>query len=100
MSAIPHVIEPRIGDLGSIEVRRVLPSGERGALRPLVFFDPMGPAIRPGDVNVMTAVRRTAAYPVELRLKFARAHRGREGRLEEGSLCGRARRSGVHSAAG
>ncbi len=37
------VIVPRIRDLGGLEVRRVLPAGERRMIGPFIFFDQMGP---------------------------------------------------------
>lgn len=38
------VINPRARDIGSFEVRRVLPYAKRRSLGPFVFFDHMGPA--------------------------------------------------------
>jgi redox-sensitive bicupin YhaK (pirin superfamily) len=40
-------IEPVTRDLGDFSVRRVLPSPERRAVGPFVFFDHMGPAVFP-----------------------------------------------------
>src|SRR5579859_1307641 len=37
------VIVPRVRDLGGLEVRRVLPCGERRMIGPFIFFDQMGP---------------------------------------------------------
>jgi redox-sensitive bicupin YhaK (pirin superfamily) len=47
---IETIIVPQIRDLGDgFEVRRVLPSAQRRAVGPAVFFDQMGPAVlRPG----------------------------------------------------
>jgi len=99
-NAIEAVVIPRTADIGGFEVRRALPSRERRAVGPFVFFDQMGPgefltgngldvrphphiglatvtylfageilhrdtlgsvqAIRPGDVNWMTAGRGIA----------------------------------------
>src|SRR6185503_4923540 len=41
---LEHVIVPRTRDLGGFEVRRVLPSVQRRAVGPFVFWDQMGPA--------------------------------------------------------
>jgi redox-sensitive bicupin YhaK (pirin superfamily) len=41
---IELLITPRARDLGGFQVRRVLPSRERRAVGPFVFFDHMGPA--------------------------------------------------------
>ena len=38
------VLAPRARDIGSFEVRRVLPDGKRRTVGPFVFFDHMGPA--------------------------------------------------------
>jgi len=42
-AAIRTVIEPRPRDLGSFEVRRVLPAGRLRMVGPFIFFDHMGP---------------------------------------------------------
>jgi hypothetical protein len=42
--ALEAVIVPRARDLGGFEVRRVLPSGQRQMVGPVIFFDQMGPA--------------------------------------------------------
>ena len=43
-ASIETIIVPRTRDLGGgFEVRRVLPSGQRRAVGPFVFFDQMGP---------------------------------------------------------
>jgi redox-sensitive bicupin YhaK (pirin superfamily) len=44
MTAIDAVIEPRTRDLGGFEVRRALPTAQRRAVGPFVFWDQMGPA--------------------------------------------------------
>jgi redox-sensitive bicupin YhaK (pirin superfamily) len=41
------VIEPRVRDIGEMDVRRVLPSRQRRMVGPYVFFDEMGPATFP-----------------------------------------------------
>jgi redox-sensitive bicupin YhaK (pirin superfamily) len=43
-TAIELVIEPRPRDIGSFEVRRVLPHAKRRLVGPFIFFDHMGPA--------------------------------------------------------
>jgi redox-sensitive bicupin YhaK (pirin superfamily) len=43
-TAIDLVIEPRPRDIGSFEVRRVLPHAKRRLVGPFIFFDHMGPA--------------------------------------------------------
>jgi hypothetical protein len=45
--SIELVIEPRARDLGSFEVRRVLPAAARRMVGPFIFFDHMGPAVFP-----------------------------------------------------
>ncbi len=42
--SIELVIEPRPRDIGSFEVRRVLPHAKRRLVGPFIFFDHMGPA--------------------------------------------------------
>ncbi len=43
------VIEPRLRDIGNLDVRRILPSRQRRSLGPFVFLDHMGPAaLAPG----------------------------------------------------
>jgi redox-sensitive bicupin YhaK (pirin superfamily) len=41
------VLEPRPRDIGAFEVRRALPTRQRRAVGPFVFFDEMGPAVLP-----------------------------------------------------
>jgi redox-sensitive bicupin YhaK (pirin superfamily) len=43
-AAIETVIVPRLADLGSFHVRRVLPSQERQMVGPFIFLDSFGPA--------------------------------------------------------
>lgn len=43
--AIDIIISPRKKDIGSLEVRRVLPYAKRRTVGPFIFFDHMGPAI-------------------------------------------------------
>lgn len=48
--AIESVIVPRARDLGSFEVRRVLPAAQHKMVGPFVFFDQMGPTdFEPGQ---------------------------------------------------
>ncbi len=42
--SIELVVQPRVTELGDLEVRRVLPSRDRRSVGPFVFFDHMGPA--------------------------------------------------------
>ncbi|UJJ32261.1 pirin family protein [Halopseudomonas maritima] len=44
-SAVELLITPKLRDLGGFSVRRVLPSSQRRAVGPWVFFDHMGPAV-------------------------------------------------------
>jgi redox-sensitive bicupin YhaK (pirin superfamily) len=44
MSAIAHVVEGRVRDIGGFEVRRVLPWGGGRMVGPFIFLDQMGPA--------------------------------------------------------
>jgi redox-sensitive bicupin YhaK (pirin superfamily) len=47
---VETVVVPRARDLGSFEVRRVLPSVDRRMVGPFVFFDEMGPVtFKPGQ---------------------------------------------------
>src|ERR1700751_3134898 len=57
--SIQTVIVPRRRDVGGFDVQRALPSMERRAVGPFVFFDRLGTVqpIRPGEVNWMTAGR-------------------------------------------
>jgi redox-sensitive bicupin YhaK (pirin superfamily) len=49
-AGIEAIIEPRAKDIGSFEVRRVLPAAARRRVGPFVFFDEMGPAtLTPGQ---------------------------------------------------
>jgi redox-sensitive bicupin YhaK (pirin superfamily) len=41
--AVSLVLEPRLRDLGELQVRRVLPAAERRMIGPFIFFDHMGP---------------------------------------------------------
>lgn len=43
-NAIETVIVPRTRDIGSLEVRRALPSAKRRMVGPFIFWDQMGPA--------------------------------------------------------
>jgi redox-sensitive bicupin YhaK (pirin superfamily) len=43
MSAIAHVVESRLRDLGGFEVRRILPFGGGRMVGPFIFLDHMGP---------------------------------------------------------
>ncbi len=48
--AVELLIEPKEKDIGGFSVRRVLPSPERRAVGPFIFFDHMGPArFPPGE---------------------------------------------------
>jgi hypothetical protein len=52
-AAIETIIVPRTRDLGGgFEVRRVLPSAERRAVGPFVFFDQMGPTVLPAGTGL------------------------------------------------
>ena len=50
--AVELSIRPRLKDLGEFAVRRVLPSRERRAVGPFVFFDHMGPAEFPAGKGI------------------------------------------------
>ena len=43
MTAIAHVVESRLRDLGGFEVRRILPFGGGRMVGPFIFLDHMGP---------------------------------------------------------
>ncbi|MCO6186874.1 pirin family protein [Rhizobium sp. L1K21] len=45
VDAIEQLIIPRTSDIGSMEVRRALPSARRRLVGPFIFFDRMGPAL-------------------------------------------------------
>ncbi len=53
-AAIAQIIDPKVVDLGEMEVRRSLPSIRRQMIGPFIFFDEMGPAdFSPGEgINV------------------------------------------------
>jgi len=50
--SIALVIKPKPRDLGEFTVRRALPSPERRAVGPFIFFDHMGPAEFPPDEGI------------------------------------------------
>jgi hypothetical protein len=54
MSAVSHLIPPKIEDLGEFTVRRMLPNARQRMVGPWVFFDHMGPVtFAPGPgINV------------------------------------------------
>lgn len=52
MSAIAHVIEARIRDIGGLEVRRVLPWGGGRMVGPFIFLDQMGPTEFPAGRGI------------------------------------------------
>lgn len=47
VSAVEHVIIPRLRDLGDFTVRRALPAAERQRVGPFIFFDQFGPTVLP-----------------------------------------------------
>lgn len=49
---IETIIVPRTRDIGSFDVRRVLPSAQRQMVGPFIFFDQMGPATLAPDVGM------------------------------------------------
>jgi redox-sensitive bicupin YhaK (pirin superfamily) len=52
-AAIEAIIVSRTRDLGGgFEVRRVLPSAERRAVSPFVFFDQIGPTVLPAGTGL------------------------------------------------
>lgn len=51
-SDIAQVITPRSRDIGSLIVRRALPSPQQRSVGPFVFFDEMGPAVYAPDDGV------------------------------------------------
>lgn len=52
MSAIAHIVEGRIRDIGGFEVRRVLPWGGGRMVGPFIFLDQMGPADFPAGRGI------------------------------------------------
>lgn len=52
ISAAILVIEPRPCDFASLEVRRVLPSGRRRTVGPLVLIDPMRALVFPAGQGI------------------------------------------------
>lgn len=47
MTAITHLLKPRVKDLGGFSVRRLLPDFHVQSVGPFLFFDHMGPATLP-----------------------------------------------------
>lgn len=52
MSAIAHIVEGRIRDIGGFEVRRVLPWGGGRMVGPFIFLDQIGPADFPAGQGI------------------------------------------------
>ncbi len=50
--AVSVLLNPRPRDIGSFEVRRVLPDARRRTVGPFVFFDHMGPVVFPAGAGI------------------------------------------------
>ena len=51
-NAVALIIKPREKDLGGFSVRRVLPTAKQKLVRPLFFFDHMGPVVFPAGQGI------------------------------------------------